>query len=423
VNRAVPDTPVSAVERLAQHLFRPVSENVRTSARLHLLDWLGCVAGARRSDVSKAAAKAGVDVVSRAALLGNLLEMDDVHRAAILHPGPVVWPAALTAACGVECDFEDLLCASIRGYEAVIDIGSTLDAYHYGSWHNTSTAGGFGAAAAAGFVYGLNAEQLGWAFGNVGSVAGGLWHMRHHAVMTKQFHVAHAVRTGTWAAQLARHGFTGSAEILDGPQGLYAAMTKAPKLLTLDDGWKMEQVSFKPWAACRHTHPAIDAALELRAQGALKAPIRIETYSDAISLCDQPEPRTTAEAKFSLQHCVAIVAVRGEPRPIDFEPDAIADPDVEAVRAQVTVAETPDISARYPEHFGARLTTSDLTIELVDTRGDPERPLSEDDVLAKARTLICWGGLNAAEADRVAALVLNGNPEPSELVRLLEDWL
>lgn len=421
--RALPETPVSAVERLSQHLFRRVPQNVRTKSRLHLLDWLACVAGARRGEVAKVAGRAEADIVTRAALLGNVLEMDDVHRAAILHPGPVVWPAALAAARGQDVDLDELLCAGVRGYEAVIAIGSTLDAYHYRLWHNTSTAGGFGAAAAAAFVFGLTKEQVGWALGNAGSVAGGFWHMRHHPVMTKQLHVAHAMRTGTWAARLALHDFTGPTAILEGPQGFYAAMTKAPRPLVLGDGWRIEEVSFKPWAACRHVHPAIDAALELKALGQLTAPFRVETYADAVGFCDRTEPRTTAEAKFSLQHCIAVVAARGEPHLEDFEPEAIVDPAIAELRSQVEVVEAPEISARYPDHFGVRLSAGSQTLELADTRGDPERPLTEDGVLAKARQLIRWGGLDSAEADRAAALVLDGNPKSAELIRLLEDWL
>lgn len=362
-------------------------------------------------------------MLTRAALLGNVLEMDDIHRTAILHPEPVVWPAALSAARDEGASLDMLLSAAALGYEAAIAIGSTLDAYHYGLWHNTSTAGGFGAAAAAASVYGLDAEQIGWALGNIGSLAGGLWHMRHAPVMTKQLHAAHAALAGLWVVRLARRGFTGPSAILEGPQGLYAAMTKAPKPLVLDDGWRIMEVSFKPWAACRHSHPAIDAALELRARGALHGPIRLETYADAIAFCDRPTPVNVIDAKFSLQHSIAVVALRGEPQLADYEPDAIADPAVAKRRGSVEVAEAADITARYPAHFGARLTAGDHTVELTDTRGDPERPLSEDGVVAKARALVAWGGLPAAEADRAVALALAGGGSANDIVALLEDWL
>lgn len=405
------------------HLCRPTPKNVQDRARLHLLDWLGCVAGARRSEVAAVARAAEPDAVLRAALLGNVLEMDDVHRSAILHPGPVVWPAALAAARETGADLAELLAAAVAGYEAVISIGATFDARHYSFWHNTSTAGGFGAAATAARLYDLDAAGIVSALGNVGSVAGGLWHMRHAPVMTKQFHVAHAARTGLWSARLARHGFTGPAGILEGSQGLYAAMTSDPKPLVLKAGWRLREVSFKPWAACRHSHPAIDAALELKARGALRGPVRVETYADAIAFCDRGEPRTTIEAKFSLQHSIAVVAARGEPQPADYEPEAIVDPELAALRRQVDVSEAADMTARYPGHFGARVSASGEAVELVDTRGDPERPLAPAGVIAKARRLVEWGGLPPSQADRAVSLVIDGNGDAQGLLALLEDWV
>jgi 2-methylcitrate dehydratase PrpD len=415
-------TEPSLTQRLAHHLERPVANGNRARARLHLLDWLACVAGARQSAVATMARAAEPDVLTRAALLGNLLEMDDVHRAAILHPGPVVWPAALSAVRDVGADMDALLDAAVRGYEAVIAVGATFDAHHYAHWHTSSTAGGFGAAAAAASVFGLGADATVSALGTIGSLAGGLWRMRHEEVMTKQVHIAHAALCGLWAARLARQGCTGPVVTLEGAQGLYAATTSAPRPLVLGEGWRMAQVSFKPWAACRHAHPAIDAALGLKARGPLDGPILVETYADALAFCDRPEPATPAEAKFSIQHCVAVVAVRGAPGLADFEPAAIADPAVAAARRRVTLREDAAFTARYPDHFGARVTCGGDGVALADTRGDPERPMTQDDIVAKAHALIAWGGLPQAEAERAAAVALEGE-DPAALLALLGDWL
>lgn len=394
---------------------------MRERARLHLLDWLGCVAGARRSPVAEVARAAEPDVLTRAALLGNVLEMDDVHRTALLHPGPVVWPTALSAIRDTRGDMDALLDGAVRGYEAAIAVGATFDAHHYAHWHNSSTAGGFGAAAAAGSIFELDPVQSAHALGNIGSIAGGLWQMRHEPVMTKALHVAHAALAGLWTARLARHGMTGPAAILEGPQGLYAATTREPRPLVLGEGWRMSEVSFKPWAACRHTHPAIDATLELAARGSLTGSIRVETYADALAFCDQPEPSTPAQAKFSLQHAVAVAAVRGEPRPDDFEPEAIGDPRLAAARARIEVAEAPDISARYPKHFGARVSAGGDSVDLHDALGDPERPLPRDGVIAKARGLIAWGQIG--DADRAVTLALEASGDAAPLIAMLEDWL
>ena len=410
----------SVIERVAQHCLRPVDDAARTRARLHLLDWLACVAGARQTAVAAVVAKAEPDIHLRAAFLGNVLEMDDIERCALLHPGPVVWPAALAAAQETGCSLDAMLDGAVRGYEAMIAIGTTFDARHYAHYHNTATAGGFGAAAAAASIYGCDTNALAWALGNAGSVAGGLWHMRHDDVMTKQFHAAHAALTGLRAARMAQHGFTGPRAILEGAQGLYSATMAAPKPLVLTDTWAMTRVSFKPWAACRHAHPVIDCALELRRTGQLQPPFRIETYRDAIVFCDRPNPVTETDAKFSLQHAVAVVADGRNADPADFTLAAIAD--LAPLRAQVSVSEAADITSRYPAHFGARMHSRTASVERIDTLGDPERPLNQAGLTAKARTLAAWGGLTDTNADRMIGLALEGN-DPALISRMLEGWL
>lgn len=408
----------SLTEQLAQHLIRPVSAAVRARARLHLLDWLGCVGGARRSTVAvRLAGVAGMRGVDRAAWLGNVLEMDDVHRTAILHPGPVLWSAVLGAEAGA---LDACLDAAVRGYEAMIAVGATFDARHYGFWHNTATAGGFGAAAAGASLLGCDAEQTADALGLAGSVAGGLWQMRHEPGEAKQWHLAHARTTGMAAALHARHGARGPRRILEGPQGLHAATCAAPKPMALGDGWRIDAVSFKPWGACRHAHPAIDAALALKAEGRLAAPVTVACYRDAIAFCDRPDPRSVIEAKFSIQHAVAIVLDRGVPQLADFEPDAIAA--LAPLRAQVRVVEDAALTAAYPSHFGAGLSCPGGEVRHIDTFGDPERPMTERDLIAKARALMAWGGIDDAGADAGIAAALAG--ESADAVRdWLEAWL
>jgi 2-methylcitrate dehydratase PrpD len=414
---------LSLTEQLAKHLQRPVDDATRQRARLHLLDWLACVAGARWDEslvihlpidsVFGVTDRLAV-VLERATVLGNVLEMDDVHRAAILHPGPIAWPSAIM----VPVDLTDVLDAAVRSYEAIIAVGSTFDAKHYSMFHNTSTAGIFGAVAAE-FNY-LKAQEntsdLVSAFGFAGSVTGGLWQLRNETTASKQWHILHAVRSGADAVQFARGGYKGPRFILEGPQGLYAATCREPKPMTFPDIWRIHEVSFKPWAACRHAHPVIDCALELRAARKLQAPFVVETYADAITFCDKPDPKTEVEAKFSLQHAVAVIADGRNATPHDFTPEAIAA--LAPLRAQVTVVEAPEITARYPAHFGARVNG----LELVDCLGDPERPVGEAEIVAKMHMLAEWGGLPAEEADRAVELALRGN-DAGAIVKMLEDWL
>ena len=127
-------------------------------------------------------------------------------------------------------------------------------------------------------------------------------------------------------------------------------------------------------------------------------------------------PLTEAEAKFSLQHAVAVIADGRDAAPADFTPEAIAA--LANLRAQVRLAEAPEITARYPAHYGARVNG----YELIDTRGDPERPLDATGLKAKAQMLTDWGGLPASAQERMVALALEGN-DPTAILAMLEDWL
>jgi 2-methylcitrate dehydratase PrpD len=406
---------------LVRTLAQPVGLGECARARIHLLDWLACVAGARTGPIAAVGHRAMPDLLERVSFLGSVLEMDDVHRAALLHPGPVIWPAALSAARETGCGMDRLLEGAVRGYEAMIAVGSSFDAHHYSLWHPTSTAGGFGAAAAAASIFGLSDEQTLWALGNAGSVAGGLWHLRHDDVMTKSMHVARAALEGLWMARLARGGFTGPAAVLEGPQGVHAAMTRTPRPLrrAADGGWLIHEVSLKPWAACRHAHPAIDCALELRAAGQLAPPFHVMTYADAIRFCDRPDPVTETDAKFSLQHAVAVIADGRAAGPEDFTPEAIVA--LADLRAQVTVAEDAALTAAYPAHFGARVEAARGSVTLADTRGDPERPLDTAGLRAKLEALVAWGGLPETDADRASAI--SAGDSVDALLALIGDWL
>jgi 2-methylcitrate dehydratase PrpD len=417
---------LSLTERLAGHLLRPVAAEDRARARRHLLDWLASVAGAGRTPEA-AVARAEPDLLTRAALRGNVLEMDDVDRAARLHPGPVVWPAALSAARETGASMGALLDAAVAGYEAMIRVGRALDTHHYAHWHPTATAGGFGAAAASARLFGLEARRTVWALGHAGSLAGGLWQVRHEPeAMTKAVHVTQAALAGLWHARLARAGAPGPRFILEGPQGLFAAMTEAPDgeaLAAPMAGWRIAETSLKPWPACRHAHPTIDAALALPAGALAEGPIAVATYGDALRFCDRPHPATAAEARFSLQHAVAVVAVRGRPGLSDFEPGALADPALVAARARVVVGADVAIARRYPAHYGARVSAGGLSRQVDDAWGDPERPLGDADLVAKVTALAQWGRLDGA--GEAVALVLHGDDGApvAPLFALLERWV
>jgi 2-methylcitrate dehydratase PrpD len=174
-------------------------------------------------------------------------------------------------------------------------------------------------------------------------------------------------------------------------------------------GWALHDVSFKPHAACRHAHPAIDAALALRDRVGVPECVTVETYRDAVLFCDKPSPTTPAEGKFSLQHSVAIALIHGDAGLARFEPEALTDPAVAGLRSRITVETADDLTAAYPVHFGARLIVGsggmEHRAEALDALGDPENPLSAEAIRAKAAALMAWGGMATRDADRLIAAV------------------
>lgn len=418
--------PSTVTERLADRLARPVAPEDRKRAAKHVLDWTGCaIAGARAPAAAAMARALGQDCSKRdvrfLGALGNILEMDDVDKRALLHPGPVVAPAALSVAVDCGATGGAFLDAIVRGYEATIRIGRAVGPDHYRYWHNTATCGPFGAAAAAASLFALDVETTVWALGLAGTQASGFWQTRHEpASFAKQLHTARAADAGVFSARLARADFVGLKTVLEGPQGFFAAMcanASADDVVSFEesDAWVIHDVSFKPWPACRHAHAAIDAALALRSarkDWKQAASIIVRTYKDAILFCDKPAPMDTLSAKFSLQHAVAVALLRGEPTLRDFDDASLDDPQIQALRDKISVKEDSAFSRAYPARFGAALDVAlpgegSLSIETPDALGDPENPASDNTITTKAEMLMQAGGIKSSSAARLIEATLS----------------
>ena len=427
----------SLTRSLVKLLAKPVDQKTCQRATLHLLDWIGCsVIGTQQPaghilvDRSSGLTKGNLSSIGACALaspedavflnggLGSILEMDDVHRTAILHPGPVVIPAALASAQLNNASGLGFLKAITKGYEAAIRVGESVGKGHYEKWHNTSTCGPFGAAIATGEILDLTDDQFVWALGNAGTQSSGLWRCRHENVMAKQLHTARAAQSGYLAASLSASGFTGSEFILEGEQGFYDAMcpnAQPGRLLENWDGlWKIWDTSFKPWPACRHAHPAIDATLGFNTAICPEhiEAIKVDTYEDAKKFCDCKQPATSQQAKFSIQHAVAICFVKGPPKLEYFETEDLEDPVIAQLRNIISINVGKEFENAYPAHFGASVTVyfkngRSQNAIIRDALGDPENPVTSDQIIEKARTLMVAVDLSDQIIDQVVTETLS----------------
>ena len=401
---------------------KPISQLDLSLAALFVLDAVANAYAGRQSEPALRMLRwfraQGDDAGRQALAMGaftHILETDDLHKASVTHPGCVIVPAALAVATREKSGAIDFLTAVLHGYEACCRVGNAVGPAHYRIWHNTATCGPYGSAMAVASLMRLSDNQCVHALGNAGTQSSGLWQFLETGAMTKHLHAGRAAEAGVVAAELAGVGFTGPPAILEGGRGFFAAAcpdaNPSAVLDSPDAPWQLCQTSIKPWPSCRHTHPVIDAALELHDQldGKEISRIEIETYQAALDVCNRPQPESQYAAQFSLQHCVSVALLDGQ---VDFDSFGLDQRDhLAACRCKVSLATSAGFQADYPEHWGSKVTvTTTDGIEFIasrrDCKGDPELPMDAGEMIAKSQVLLHRGGLEEGQIDEQIQKIL-----------------
>lgn len=437
----------SLTECLVTQCARPITERDAQRCTQHILDWCGISFAAAQLPAARtirsamlqnsgtgpcSALAAGTAPPETAAFcngaLGPLLEMDDLHRASIMHAGNVVIPAALAAAQMSNASGRRLIEAVVMGYEVALRLGRMAARSGYTAWYNSAVCGVFGAAIAATHAAGGNDTAKRDALGQAGMQTSGLWQCRLEDTDSKAVATAHAARAGVTSALLALQGVRGAREILEARLGFFASyypgLNGQVDLATAPDDWTLHEISFKPWSACRHVHPAVGLALQMRAYVPPETidRVHIDTYQAALDFCDTPHPTTDHEARFSLQHCVAIALLTGDLRLADAEHEQRKDPTVAALREKMDVAQDADFTAGFPNQMGARLKVFDKEGAVhvrasTHAPGDPEQPLSEDALVAKFRANLRHAGI-AEQGIETLRDAVSDLPNAADLTKL-----
>jgi 2-methylcitrate dehydratase PrpD len=401
---------------------KDVSEGDLQRAAFFTLDAIANTLAGRNSEPGKKllawGASQGFDAGRQALVAGSLthiLETDDLHRASVTHPGCVVVPAVFALAARESSSGREILLAILQGFEAMCRIGRAVGPAHYRIWHNTATCGPFGSAMAAASLLKLSDEQAMYALGNAGTQSSGFWEFLETGAMSKHLHAGRAAEAGIVSADLALLDFTGPPKVLEGDKGFFKATCSdaAPDLVTTDadSPWQLSDTSIKPWPCCRHTHPAIDAALELHGllQGKEIETVHIDTYQAAMDVCDRPQPDSEYAAKFSLYHCVAAALDAGE---VIFDSFSEASRNrLQPLRGRITTAVADEYESNYPIHWGSAVTVVTRCGEQFSTqrqaaKGDPESALSDDEMVSKAKMLLAHAGLSNDTAQQIIDAIL-----------------
>lgn len=335
--------------------------------------------------------------------LGHSLDFDDTHADSSLHPSAPVVPAAFAVGELTGASGQEVLAAITAGIEVCCRIGMALDpTEHYArGFHPTATAGTFGAAAAAGRLYGLSVDQMVSAFGVAGSQAAGSLQFLMNGAWNKRYQVGAAGMNGVIAATLAKSGFRGSDEALEGRHGFLKGYSGAPVIekatVGLGEVWETLNVAVKPYPSCRYTHAALDGLLALRAEGGLGADdfrkVTVGLHRNGITLTGDPlaekrRPHSVVDGQFSMPFTAAVAIGQGAFGWDDYA--RIGDPAIEAIADRVEVRRDERLEGRV-HPFGASLTveTPEGRIDrmIPEPRGEPSLFPDRAAIEAKFRTL------------------------------------
>jgi len=371
---AKPAPAKDVTRKLAQYLvnakYDDLPANVRKEGVRTLMNWVGVAIGGSRHqtvDIAVSAlapfsgpAQASLfgrrerfDIMNAAFINGvssHIFDYDDTHLKTIIHPAGPVASAILALAEMQPVSGKEFLNALVLGVETECRIGNAVYPNHYDvGWHITGTAGVFGSAAAVGKLLKLNEQQMIWALGLAASQPVGL--RESFGSMNKSFNPGRAASSGIFAAMLASKNFTSSDSMIEAKRGWANTIsTKQDYNEILGDlGKRYESAlnTYKPFACGIVMHPAIDAAIQLRAENKLSADqierIDLKVHPLVLELTGKKTPREGLEGKFSIYHAVAVALVEGAGGEKQFSDRAVTDPIIVALRSKVMPVITPGI--------------------------------------------------------------------------------
>lgn len=393
----------------------------------YIIDVMGCMVGASRDPQAQAlldvmkmqGGNPECSVLSHglktsamnAALIngtmGHIFDFDDDHREGTMHPTVVVFPAVFALGEMLKVSGKELMRALILGLEVMIRVGeSFLGKSYYQGFHPTGTCGVFGAAAGCAMLLGLDVKRTTYAIGLAGSFTAGTQEWSTEGSWQKPLQAGHPAMFGVLSALLAEKGFIGARTVFEGPNGFIRAHSFKDTFDygritdTLGKKWEMMDTSIKVHACCRFGGPVADCALDLykrgvRAKDVKKIIAKVGDFTSKV-LCYPPEskyhPVTHVDAQFSLPYTIAVAISKGKTGPGEFSEKVLGDREVLDLAAKITWEIDPEAEAVYPKYYPATVvaTMNDGREEVAHVDyplGDPENPVSMDDIVKKFNML------------------------------------
>ena len=442
------DLPAAALQMTRAQLFDTagIALAARNEAGVRELRQLGTITrGKKESFVWGSGLRLPSHEAARInAVMVHALEFDDTFGRGFLHPSSTVYPAALATADLVgNVSGEEFLTATTLANDVACRLSVAgqpgVDGFAIG-WHNTTLIGYLSSALVTGRLMRLDEGQLINAVGIAAHQAAGNAQSHVDSALTKRMGPGFASSAGVLAARLAQMGLTGPSNVLEGVKGWFSQYHKgiySRELLLgqLGQVYPATETAFKPWPSCRGSHTSVDAALQLIARHRL-SPDQIEHIEIRNGPAEWPflsgpieskrRPRNTVEAQFSIPWVVAAAFADGRVRIAQFTPEALERADIQAMAQRVTAVQDNSLAnpASGPGQAAIVVTTRDgrrLDCHVAAAKGEPQAPMSADEVQHKFDDCLDYGGLTRAYGDRLRRTLaqIDKLDDVSRLSRLL----
>ena len=337
--------------------------------------------------------------------LAHSLDFDDTHAEASLHSSAPILAAALAAAEMNKSSGQQLITACVVGYEIQIRLGLAggSSAHYKKGFHPSATCGIFGAAAAAGYLMGLNKDQYISAFGIALSQSAGSMQFLTDGAWTKRSHVGQAAQNGLSCAIMAAEGFKGPSKAFEGKWGYLHSYASGGDMEKAIDGLgkKFETLNLgvKPYPSCRYSHAAIDGIIELKNElgfstaelddidiGLSETALNIIGYP----LSDKQNPKSVVDGQFSMPFCAAVTVKSGGLKWDDYK-NHLNDSDTLSLCNKIKVSPDKDAEECCPEYMSAKVKVVvkgkkyEKFVKI--PKGEPENFMEDSEFISKFRSL------------------------------------
>ena len=345
----------------------------------------------------------------------HVLELDDGHRHGMIHLGASIVTAVLAAAVKNHIGSDDVLRGIVMGYETAVRCARAIQPGHkMKGYHVSGTCGTIGSAMGVAFAGKYNKEQLNSTLACAVSSAAGLLEIQEQSSELKPYNLGRAAMDGMLAAQIGKLAIPGPDDVMGGKKGFLSVLTDTPhsEFLTdfSSDEYAIDGIYQKVHAACRHCHPAIDATLDIQKEQRLQPDqidkIEVHTYKLAVSSHDHIDIRGISSAKLSTPYAVALAIVKGRAGYTDYNEDNLSDYWIKNLTHKVRVIEDDNFTAQSPSIRGAKviiyLKSGDkIQASCLYPKGEPENPLSQEELEDKFRGLAMYRGLTSVECEEL----------------------